>query len=235
MTSPRLFVGGERGDRLHPKRFSRVYWHLRLLADQMAHVARADLLRSGDKLLDYGCGNQPYRSLFASKFSEYIGADFSGNPDADVTIGPRGELPIENGSIDCVLSSQVLEHTANPEFYLAEACRVLKPGGSLVLCTPEVWIYHPDPLDYWRWTLDGLQRQISDAGFEVLLVRSVFGTDSSALQLWQDTTVDRLPSLLQPLYTAFFQMAIGLLERRRTGTALPGASAHVVLARKVAA
>src|SRR5437870_500833 len=226
------FVAGNRGDRMHPRRTDRCYWHLRLLLHRLQGIVDSDLLKPGEKILDYGCGNKPYKALFVRKFSEYIGADFPGNKDADIFIGAAGQLPVDGVSFDCVLSSEVLEHTAAPDTYLKEAFRVLKPGGSLVLSAPAVWVYHPDPIDYWRWTIDGLQAQISLAGFEIMMVKGVFGPESMDLQLWQDATFYRLPGFIQPLYTSFFQALIWLIERRHPDKLSEDASIYVVLARK---
>ena len=49
-----------------------------------------------------------------------------------VPAGPRGELPPVDETVDCVLSTQVLEHVEDPKLYLAEAYRVLLAEGSLV-------------------------------------------------------------------------------------------------------
>ena len=226
------FNNGDRGDRLHPKRFDRSYWHLTLLYNKLRSVVNGDLLPPGEQVLDFGCGNQPYRSLLETKFKRYVGADLPGNQDAELLIGPRGQLPCGDYSFDCVLSSEVLEHTANPRLYLSEAYRVLRAGGSLVLSVPAIWVYHPDPIDYWRWTIAGLQFEIRDAGFELIKVYGVFGPESSALQLWQDSTFERLPRALRPLYTWFFQSLIGLIERRQPDKLSNDASCYIVLARK---
>jgi SAM-dependent methyltransferase len=234
MTKPddRRFNTVERGDRLNPRPSDRAYWHLKLVRDKMQSVASSALLPPGERLLDYGCGNKPYRPLFAAKFAEYVGADLPGNPDADITTGPRGEIPAADDTFDCVLSSEVMEHTEDPRFYLKEAHRVLKPGGALVLSVPAIWVYHPDPIDYWRWTIAGLQHEIRRAGFDIALVLGVFGPESSALQLWQDSTVERLPRRLRPAYTWFIQKVIGFIERRQPDKLSDDASIYIVLARK---
>ncbi len=107
-------------------------------------------------MLDLGCGNKPYESLFRKKFATYVGADIAGNKDADLVIGSDGRVNAQDNTFDCVLSTQVLEHVTDPQLYLSEARRLLKPDGSLVLSTHGIWPYHPDPTDLWRWTVEGL-------------------------------------------------------------------------------
>lgn len=226
------YLAGERGDRTRPARSDRKYWHLRLLLDRLGRVAASRHLAGGERLLDFGCGNRPYRELFAGKFGRHVGADIAGNEEAELVIGPDGRVPAPDESFDAVLSSQVLEHVAEPRLYLGEAYRLLRPGGSLILSTHGIWPYHPDPTDFWRWTKDGLVREIGRAGFEVVEVHGVFGPESSALQLWQDSTFLRLPRPLRPAYTWFFQTLIGLIERRHPDKLSEDASVYVVLARK---
>jgi SAM-dependent methyltransferase len=66
-----------------------------------------------------------------------------------------------------VLSTQQLEHVSDPASVLAEAHRVLRSSGRLLLSTHGVWVHHPDPLDLWRWTEEGLCTLIERAGFRV--------------------------------------------------------------------
>lgn len=69
--------------------------------------------------------------------SEYLG------PDAEpgqIIRGIRHEdverLSFADGSFDLILSNDVLEHVADPQKALAEACRVLRPGGVLLMTVP---------------------------------------------------------------------------------------------------
>src|SRR5438309_6241751 len=110
------------------------------------------------RVLDYGCGGSPYRRLFGT--CTYHRADLAGDLDVDFEYGPDSRLPAELADYDGVLSSQVLEHVLSPASYLAEAYRVLKPGGHLLLSTHGLFEDHACPYDYWRWTAYGLHELV---------------------------------------------------------------------------
>jgi len=53
------------------------------------------------------------------------------------TVEPPG-LPVRSGAADVVIMSELIEHLVDPDTALDEACRVLKPGGTLLLSTPNL-------------------------------------------------------------------------------------------------
>lgn len=64
-------------------------------------------------------------------------------PDFDILLRPanieQDPLPYEDESFDLVLGMEIFEHLAlDPYFFLCEAARVLKPGGHILLTTPNV-------------------------------------------------------------------------------------------------
>lgn len=133
----------------------------------------AAVAKKGFTAIDFGCGHMPYASLFTARGVTYIGADF--DDSGDIRISPQGKLPSEAGSADLVLSFQVLEHVRDIDTYFAEAKRVLRPDGRMILSTHGTWLYHPHPEDHRRWTREGLKHDIESRGFKVLETRSVVG------------------------------------------------------------
>lgn len=134
------------------------------------------------QLLDVGCGSKPYSSLF--DVDSYVGLDI----DSDIS-RRRGiaefyydgkTFPFEDGSFDSVLCNQVLEHVFNPDEFLGEIARVLKPGGRLLLTVPFVWDEHEQPHDFARYTSFGLRAILEKQGLQFIQHRKL-GADVSVL------------------------------------------------------
>ncbi len=132
------------------------------LKNTAIHAARGTIL-------DYGCGGQPYRELFSSKAQQYIGADVAAAADTapDLTFLPGERLTLADESIDTILSTQVLEHVAEHDSYLAECRRLLKPGGRLLITVPMQWRHHEVPFDYFRYTRFGITHCLVKYGFAI--------------------------------------------------------------------
>ena len=128
------------------------------------------------RVLDVGCGVKPYYPFFAERASEYVGVDVVENPAADLQ-GAVESLPVEDGSFDLVLCIQVLEHAEDPAQAVRELRRVVAPGGRVLASTHGVQVYHPAPVDLWRWTHAGLDRLFRDnASWSALTVMPASGT-----------------------------------------------------------
>ena len=167
MTGPRPRATSDTNDparRLNPRIVDSDWLVMRGLARAIRGAA-ADCAGPKDAAVDFGCGAMPYRSVFTELGCRYVGADIDAS--AEVRIDPEGRLGAPDASFDLVLSFQVLEHVRDLEVYFAEARRVLKPGGRLILSTHGVWLYHPHPEDHRRWTREGLLAEIERHGFRV--------------------------------------------------------------------
>lgn len=121
-------------------------------------------------MLDFGCGGQPYRALFATRIEHYIGADIE--PAEGVTLDLRIEagkpLPLKSQSVDTILSTQTLEHVHDFRAYIAECRRLLRPDGHLILTVPMQWRMHECPHDYWRFTRFGVLALLEEQGIQVV-------------------------------------------------------------------
>jgi 2-polyprenyl-3-methyl-5-hydroxy-6-metoxy-1,4-benzoquinol methylase len=100
-------------------------------------------------VLDYGCGWGTLSELIhkerecqvdgidLASHSIEIARDFIGEGDG-LSFSTKSIQEIDDNVYDVVVSTQVIEHTLNPGMYLAECCRVLKPGGHLVISLPNI-------------------------------------------------------------------------------------------------
>src|SRR5580698_3618464 len=158
--------------RLKPRMIDSDWLVMRGMAREIGALA-ARLGKPGAVVIDYGCGNMPYRPLFEAAGCKYLGADFDGTPD--IAIAPDGRIDAADASADLVVSFQVLEHVRDLGRYFAEARRVLKPDGRLILSTHGTWLYHPHPEDHRRWTREGLIADMAVHGFEVEACAAVAG------------------------------------------------------------
>ena len=195
------------------------YAHLTRMLQGRLEALSADLLRPPTgRLLDLGCADVPYRHFFPAG-ADYVAADLAGNPHATLHLNPDGTVPEPDGSFDAVLSTQVLEHVTDPGLYLAEAYRVLRPGGRLLLSTHGTFVYHPDPDDYWRWTSAGLQRAVRDAGFEVVRFEGIIGLIPTGIQQIQDALWWKFPKLVRIPFLFVMQTLVRLTDRLHHQTA----------------
>ena len=170
--------------RLAPSRSDSDYYvlvALRRLLETIVGSQHASLRPTS--VLDFGCGEVPYRPLFKVSGTTYVSADLPGNRAADMTIGADGRVPCPDASFDVILSIQVLEHVEGVESYLREARRLLKPSGRLVLSTHGWWTYHPYPVDLWRWTRAGLHRTLKSSGFMPIETHWILGLLAYSFQL----------------------------------------------------
>jgi SAM-dependent methyltransferase len=154
----------------------------------------------------------PYRHLFPAQ-ADFVAADLPGNSQASLTLNPDATVPVADESFDAVLSTQVLEHVEDPALYLSECFRVLRPGGRMLLSTHGIFVYHPDPDDYWRWTPAGLRRALREAGFEIDRFEGIIGLAAAGLQLFQDAFYYELPRHVRPVFAFLMQTVIALVDR----------------------
>ena len=136
-----------------------------------------DLGAASGKVVDVGCGAQPYRALLPPTV-RYVGLDIAaagerfGYARPDTIYFDGGRWPVEAGGADMVLCTEVLEHVIEPRVLLAEAHAALRPGGQLLMTVPFAARWHFVPYDYWRFTPSSLKHLLEEAGFADIVVRA---------------------------------------------------------------
>lgn len=129
--------------------------------DQMATDCLAILQPTGE-VLDIGAGTGGMAARIAC--TRYVGVD-PGAPDGHPVRRAVAEaLPFEAASFDTVLLYSVLQHVLDPPRALAEAHRVLRPGGRLCV---QASVRDANRLFLWQWAPDQLAALVCAAGFAI--------------------------------------------------------------------
>ncbi|MGD0764115.1 MAG: methyltransferase domain-containing protein [Roseiarcus sp.] len=126
------------------------------------------------RVLDVGGAdvNGSYRTIFARPRFAYSVADIQAGPGVQIVCEDPYRLPLDDRSMDIVVSGQMLEHCEFFWLTFAEMVRVLRPGGFLFLIAPSSGPVHRYPVDCYRFYPDAyraLARYASCALLDVWL------------------------------------------------------------------
>lgn len=183
--------------------FYDAYWQQ---VDDTFDLERLDLIASrvgpGENVLEVDCGPGVLAHRMCQRGAQVTGTDLSivavnraqakGIPAQQVDVDTQ-PLPFADASFDTVVSNSMMEHRFFPERTLDECVRVLKPGGKLIVCLPNMahWICR------W-WILTGRFPYVKNSPTDMLHLR--FFTVAEARKLCcarglQVQEVDGSPSL----------------------------------------
>jgi SAM-dependent methyltransferase len=104
------------------------------------HRALAAQLDGAGAVLDFGCGDNTDLAPYAAPGREVWGADFQAHPrlarpERFRLLAPDGAAPFPDASFDLIGARWVLEHVREPDTFLGEVRRLLRPGGHFVALT----------------------------------------------------------------------------------------------------
>lgn len=98
---------------------------------------------SGDRFIDIGCGRGALRGFVHDRFSEYVGVDgvrYDALPDEvefhQLDLDGETPLPARVAGADVVAAVETIEHLENPRALVRQLMRLTRPGGWIVLTTP---------------------------------------------------------------------------------------------------
>jgi len=141
------------------------------------------------QILDSGCGSMPYKKIILENknIDSYIGLDIeTGLNYEDVKPDVLWDgiiMPFEDERFDVVISTEVLEHVPNPDAYLIEVKRVLKPGGMFFFTVPFLMSLHEVPHDYYRYTPYALEMIFERTGFTSTKITPLGGYNAAIAQM----------------------------------------------------
>lgn len=167
------------------------------------HRAVMDLVE-GDRVLDLGCEIGVVARAVARKADRVLAIDI--RPEAieiarrffvaanvEYRLGDLFELGLSDSSFDCVLFLETVEHAEDPVTFLREIHRLLRPGGALILSTPNALSYYELLRQLARWWPSfrsdaGIRRLAAKVGSEAVGT----GTEEDHLYAWTWETLYRL-------------------------------------------
>ena len=173
------------GERTVPGLAEENYWFRR---HEVVYRRLADRCADRD-VLEAGCGEGYGADLIAGVARSVIGLDYDKltvahvracYPRVDVRHGNLAALPLPEGSVDVVVNFQVIEHLWDQPQFVAECARVLRPGGVLLMSTPNRITFSPgrdtpvNPFHTRELNAQELTELLVDGGFTVTSMSGVF-------------------------------------------------------------
>jgi 2-polyprenyl-3-methyl-5-hydroxy-6-metoxy-1,4-benzoquinol methylase len=111
---------------------------------EMVAAAVDEINRADAVLLDVGCGVGNLRQFVMGRVGRYIGVDilrYDAFP-VDAEFQPAnldsGRIDLPDGSADIVAAVETIEHLENPRAFVRDLVRLVKPGGWVIVTTPNV-------------------------------------------------------------------------------------------------
>src|SRR6201996_7705373 len=144
---------------------------------------------AGREVLEAGCGEGYGADLIAGVARRVVAVDYDDAavahvrgryPRVEVMQANLADLPLPTASMDVVVNFQVIEHLWDQGQFVAECARVLRPGGVLLVSTPNRITFSPgrdtpiNPFHTRELNADELTELLATAGFAVESMLGVF-------------------------------------------------------------
>ncbi len=197
------------GNRAHAEQLAMIHTRYKWAGDKAA----------GRDVLEAACGPGRGLGYLAARARSVVGGDitpalveaanghYRGAPKALVM--DAQQMTFVDASFDMVLLFEALYYMPKPEAFLAEARRVLRPGGILLISCPNPeWAdFNPSPFSVRYFTADELRAMLDGAGFQVV-VRAGFSAASSGALVRTSSALRRVA------------VSLGVVPKSMSGKAL---------------
>jgi malonyl-CoA O-methyltransferase len=180
----RSFDEASRDEEHFPSTIDPRIYHVRVILDHFGDL-------SGCRVLDAGCGKGRFARILKERHpgAEIWGLDISEEmlkfvpPEIHTRAGLLTELPFEDASFDCAYATESLEHAVEIDRAIRELCRVLKPGGKLV-------IIDKNAEHFGRLQTPAWEKWFHRDELESLLRRDCREVSSQFISYWEDVAPD---------------------------------------------
>ena len=120
----------------------------------------------GGVVIDLGGGKNPsYERFWNIKPEKFVRVDINEKSGPDIIADLNKPLPFSDNFSDTIFLFNVIYILESPTAVLKEIHRVLKRGGKLFMTSPFIFNEAKEPSDYWRFTSEGLEKILKEAGF----------------------------------------------------------------------
>ncbi|MGV9662363.1 class I SAM-dependent methyltransferase [Nocardia niigatensis] len=191
------------GERTVPGIAEENYWFRR---HEIAYVRMLEQC-AGKVVLEAGSGEGYGANMIAGVAARVTGLDYDDSavahvrakyPRVEMVQGNLADLPLDDASVDIVVNFQVIEHLWDQAQFLRECLRVLRPGGKLLISTPNRITFSPgrdtplNPFHTRELNAAEMTELLAEAGFTVELMAGIFhGPELVALDAkWGGSIID---------------------------------------------
>jgi len=180
----RSFDEASRDEEHFPATIDPRIWHVKLVLEHMGDLA-------GKRVLDIGCGKGRFARIVAERNpeAEVWGLDISEEmlkyvpPPVRTRAGSMTSLPFEDGWLDGAYATESLEHAVEIDRAVAEMCRVVRPGGRILIIDKSAEHFGRLKTPEWEKWFD--RREL-----ENLLARWCSRVESRPISYWEDVEPD---------------------------------------------
>jgi ubiquinone/menaquinone biosynthesis C-methylase UbiE len=163
----------------------RIY-HVQLILEYLGEL-------NGKRILDVGSGKGRFARVLVERYPQasLIAFDLA---EAMLRHVPTGigtcagsmtALPFQNGTFDCAYATESLEHAVDIDTAIAEMCRVVKPGGRIVIIDKNA--------EHWgRLKTPEWEKWFDRKELEGLLRKHCVHVESRPISYWEDVAPDGL-------------------------------------------